>query len=327
MTDSAPHPPPGRAALDALGLPATDAEPPASPLAFPDGGAWRLEIPSVEGPGALQAVLSAAAEWEVPIHRVSQGSGVTMLTDGEITEMVRTCAEAGVELCLFARPGANWDIGAARDSAAGSASSRSRGAAQLEAGVAEAERAASLGVRSLLVADEGLLWVLHSRRADGDLPADLQLKVSVMAGPVNPAALAVQERLGADTVNVPSDLSLHQLAELRAAGPVTLDFYVEAPDNIGGFVRHHEIAGIIRAAAPVYVKFGLRNAPDVYPAGEQLSAVVAASSRERVRRARLGLDALARTPDPPRMSAPGRREQPGCARFAPTGFAGGSASA
>ncbi|MFC4867129.1 dihydroxy-acid dehydratase [Streptomonospora arabica] len=32
----------------------------------------------------------------------------------------------------------------------------------------------------------------------------------------------------------------------------------------------------------------------------------------------LGLDALARTPDPPRMSAPGRREQPGCARFAPT---------
>ncbi|MFD0802602.1 hypothetical protein ACFQZU_14925, partial [Streptomonospora algeriensis] len=296
MTDSAPPLAGGRPALDALGLPGIDADPPASPRAFPDGGAWRLEIPSVEGPRALNAVLTAAREWEVPVHRVSQGSGVGMLTDGEITEMVEACAQAGVELCLFARPGANWDIGAARDSAAGSLSSRSRGTGQLAAGVAEAERAASLGVRSLLVADEGLLWVLHSMRARGDLPGDLQLKVSVMAGPANPAALAVQERLGADTVNVPADLALHQLAELRAASPVTLDFYVEAPDNVGGFVRHHEIAGIVRAAAPVYVKFGLRNAPDTYPAGEQLSAVVAASSRERVRRARLGLDSLARTP-------------------------------
>ncbi|WP_052810033.1 U32 family peptidase [Streptomonospora alba] len=321
MPDSAPHPVDRSAALEALGLPRIDTEPPASPLAFPDGGAWRLEIPSVEGPTALDAVLSAAAEWEVPLHRVSQGSGVGMLTDGEITEMVRRCAQEDVELCLFVRPGADWDIGAARDSAAGSVSSRSRGTAQLTAGVAEAERAASLGVRSLLVADEGLLWVLHSMRARRDLPADLQLKVSVMAGPVNPAALAVQERLGADTVNVPSDLTLHQLSELRAAGPVTLDFYVEAPDNVGGFVRHHEIAGIIRAAAPVYVKFGLRNAPGVYPAGEHLGDAVAASSRERVRRARLGLDMLARTPDAPPMSPRGRRAQPDGTRFTPPGFA------
>ncbi|QBI55189.1 U32 family peptidase [Streptomonospora litoralis] len=321
MTDPAPHPAPGHASLAALGLPAIDADPPASPLAFPDGGAWRLEIPSVEGPRALEAVLSAAREWDVPVHRVSQGSGVGMLTDSEVTEMVRASAEAGVELCLFARPGANWDIGAAHASPAGSVCARSRGTTQLAAGVAEAERAASLGVRSLLVADEGLLWVLHSMRRRGDLPADLQLKVSVMAGPVNPAGLAVQEHLGADTVNVPSDLTLHQLAELRAASPVTLDFYVEAPDNVGGFVRHHEIAGIIRAAAPVYVKFGLRNAPDVYPSGEQLSTTVLASARERVRRARLGLDALARTPRPPRMSPLDRRDQPAGVRFARPGSA------
>ncbi|GAB3455948.1 hypothetical protein GCM10027570_37050 [Streptomonospora sediminis] len=317
MTDSAPPAPTGRAALEALGLPSAAVDPPASALAFPDGGSWRLEIPSVEGPRALETVLTAAGEWDVPIHRVSQGSGVGMLTDGEISGMVRTCAAAGVELCLFARPGANWDIGGAHASAAGSVSARSRGTAQLAAGVAEAERAAGLGVRSLLVADEGLLWVLHTMRERGDLPADLQLKVSVMAAPANPAALAVQERLGADTVNVPSDLTLHQLAELRSASPATLDFYVEAPDNIGGFVRLHEIAGIVRAAAPVYVKFGLRNAPDVYPSGEQLSATVTTSARERVRRARLGLDALARTPDAPPMSALGNRDQPQGMRFTP----------
>lgn len=314
MTD--PDRPAGQAALDSLGLPGIGAAPPASESVFPGGGAWRLEIPSVEGPDAMTAVLESAEAREVPIHRISQGSGVDMLTDAEIGEMVQSARQARIELCLFVRPGANWDIGAARDSPAGSIAARSRGNGQLAAGVAEAERAAGLGVRSLLVADEGLLWTLHRLRTRGHLPADLQLKVSVMAAPANPAALGVHACLGADTVNVPSDLTLHQLAELRAASPVALDFYVEAPDNIGGFVRHHEISGIIRAAAPVYVKFGLRNAPDVYPSGGQLRATVLSSARERVRRARIGLDVLSRDPRPPRMSPLGERRQPTPPRFA-----------
>ncbi|WP_236539059.1 U32 family peptidase [Spiractinospora alimapuensis] len=311
----------GRAGLAAVGINDIAADPPTSTRHFPDGGAWRLEIPSVEGPRALAEVLQAAASWDVPVHRVSQGSGVGMLTDAEITEMVHATADADIELCLFVRPGANWDIGAAHFTPAGSVSTRSRGNAQLAAGVAEAERAVRLGVRSLLVADEGLLWVLHQLRANGDLPAELQLKVSVMAGPANPAALRVQEYLGADTVNVPSDLTLHQLAELRATSPVTLDFYVEAPDNIGGFVRHHEITEIVRVAAPVYVKFGLRNATDVYPAGEQLDGTVLPSARERVRRARLGLDVMENVPTPPTMSPLGTRDQPRAQRFTPPGAA------
>jgi uncharacterized membrane protein (UPF0127 family) len=311
-----PHPfVPGLAALESLDLGGTGAAPPASARAFPDGGAWRLEIPSVEGPDALHTVLAAADQYDVPLHRISQGSGVGMLTDAEITDMVQACAERSVELCLFVRPGANWDVGAAAASAAGSVSARSRGTTQLAAGVAQAQRAAGLGVRSLLVADEGLLWVLHELRERGDLPADTQFKVSVMAAPANPAALRVQELLGADTVNVPSDLTTHQLAELRAASAATLDFYVEAPDNVGGFVRHHEIAEIVRVCAPVYVKFGLRNAPDVYPAGGHIASTVGAAARERVRRARIGLDELARTPEAPRMSAVGERDQPALQRF------------
>ena len=82
----------------------------------------------------------------------------------------------------------------------------------------------------------------------------------------NAAAARVLERLGASTINLPTDLTLAQIAAIRAVVDVPLDVYVEAPDNVGGFVRHHEIPELIRVAAPVYVKFGLRNAPDVYPA-------------------------------------------------------------
>lgn len=63
---------------------------------------------------------------------------------------------------------------------------------------------------------------------------------------------------------------------------------------MGGFLRYHDIAEIVRICAPVYLKFGLRNAPDVYPAGSHLEATTVALSRERVRRARIGLEMLHR---------------------------------
>jgi hypothetical protein len=118
----------------------------------------------------------------------------------------------------------------------------------------------------------------------------------------NPATARVLAELGASTLNLPTDLTLPQIAAIRAAVDVPLDLYVEAPDNIGGFVRLHEIPELIRIAAPVYVKFGLRNAPDVYPAGTHIEATTVALSRERVRRARLGLELLARSGYEPSMS-------------------------
>ena len=111
--------------------------------------------------------------------------------------------------------------------------------------------------------------------------------------------------LGADTINLPTDLPLEEIAAIRSAVDVPLDVYVEAPDNVGGFVRLHEIPELIRVAAPVYVKFGLRNAPDVYPSGSHLEATTVALTRERVRRARLGLDLLARSGSRPVTSKPG----------------------
>jgi Peptidase family U32 len=95
----------------------------------------------------------------------------------------------------------------------------------------------------------------------------MQAKVSVMLPAANPAAALVLAKLGASTLNVPTDLTLAQLAAIRAAVDLPLDVYVEAPDELGGFVRLHEIPELIRVAAPIYLKFGLRNAPAVYPAG------------------------------------------------------------
>jgi hypothetical protein len=285
-----------RAFLERLGLPRGDAHAlPTSDKRFPDGAQYRVEIPSVEGPAVLEATLEEADRLGVRVHRVSQGSGVMLLTDDEVRAMAALARRRQVEVSLFARPNAGWDIGAMAVSSAGRAvASRLRGQDQLVYALEDVRRAAGLGIRSALVADEGALWVLDEMRRAGELPADMQFKISVMMGSSNPAAVRLLERLGADTFNLPTDLTLAQIAAMRQAVDIPLDIYVESPDDVGGFVRHYEIAELVRLAAPVYLKFGLRNAPSIYPSGSHLEATAIALTRERVRRARIGLDMLRR---------------------------------
>jgi Peptidase family U32 len=282
--------------LRTTGLPGGDLhELPTSEKRFPDGAQYRVEIPSTEGPHALEAVLEEAERLDVRVHRVSQGSGVFMLSDAELDEMARLAAAARVEVSLFARPNAGWDTSAQSRAAAGAALAPAiRGGDQLVHALEDIRRAAAHGFRSVLIADVGLLATFDAMRKAGELPTDLRAKVSVMLPAANPSSARVLADLGADTLNLPTDLSLAQIAAIRAAVDVPIDFYVEAPDNLGGFVRIYEVPEIVRIAAPVYVKFGLRNAPDVYPSGSHLEATVVALSRERVRRARLGLELLER---------------------------------
>ena len=149
-------------------------------------------------------------------------------------------------------------------------------------------------MRSVLLADEGALWVAGEMRQARVLPADMQFKISVMMASANPTSIRLMERLGADTFNIPTDLTLAQIAAIRQAVDIPLDIYVEAPDDLGGFVRLYEIPELVRIAAPLYIKFGLRNAPNIYPAGKHIGSLAVALSRERVRRAKLGLDLLVR---------------------------------
>ena len=212
---------------------------------FADGLRYRIEIPSVEGPRVLEAVLDEAERRAVPVRRVSQGSGVMMLTDAEIVELAR----------------------------------------------------------------------LGELRRQGELPSNLVLKTSVLLPCANPASARTLEELGATTINVSTDLSVETLAEIRAACTAPLDVYVEAPDDQGGFVRHYDVPDLIRVAAPLYVKLGLRNAPNIYPSGLHLEDTAIRLGRERVRRAELVLRLVAeRAPElvegrgadaPPDLAIPG----------------------
>jgi len=138
-----------------------------------------------------------------------------------------------------------------------------------------------------------VLKELGDLRHRGELPSTLVLKTSVLLPCANPATARTLEELGATTINVSTDLSPAELGELREACSAPLDVYVEAPDDQGGFVRFYEVPEIVRLAAPVYVKLGLRNAPNIYPSGLHLEELAVKLGRERVRRAELVLRLLA----------------------------------
>jgi hypothetical protein len=59
---------------------------------------------------------------------------------------------------------------------------------------------------------------------------------------------------------------------------------------MGGVVRGHEAADLVAAAAPMYVKFGLRNSRPLYPSGLHLVGEAVAIAREKVHRARVALE-------------------------------------
>jgi peptidase U32-like protein len=285
-----------RAFLERLGLPGAEPQAlTASAQRFPDGCQYRIEIPSTEGPRALRSVIEAGKQYRVPIHRVSQGSGIMLLTDDEIRDMLKLGRDHGMEVSLFVGPRAQWDIGAQVKTPAGSVIACSqRGTEQLVYALEDIKRGCDLGLRGVLIADPGLLWVTHEMKGAGELPRNLVIKTSVQLPTANPAAARVWQTLGAGTLNLAVDLTLAQIAGIRQAVDLPLDLYVEAPDGFGGFVRHFEVPELVRIAAPLYVKLGLRNGPDIYPCGTHLEATAIALSVERVRRARIALDMIER---------------------------------
>jgi hypothetical protein len=276
------------------GLP-SEIIPPSSKLKFPDGADFRIEIPSVEGPKVLQAVLDEANSRGVVINRVSQGSGAMLHSESELKEFSRIAADAGVEISLFIGPREEWGVGAMSRSPEGPALGGSvRGMRQLRYAVEDSIRAIECGIRGLLIADLGLLQVLQESRKAGKIPAEVIFKVSVMKAPSNPATLKILEALGGDTINLPTDLTLNELSEMRSVTKLPIDLYVEAPDSFGGIVRGNEIADLIAAASPLYVKFGLRNSRPLYPSGLHLEGDAVIIAREKVRRASIALEWLKR---------------------------------
>lgn len=282
--------------LKKLGLPTEDNhELKRSVGHFPDGGQFRIEIPSCEGPRIFREVLSLAKELKVPVHRISQGSGVLLLPKSEIAEMARIGHDNRVEVCLFVGPRASFETGAQTLTSAGKVIGlQHRGADQLVYAIEDVRWACDLGIRSVLPADLGLIWVLNEMKKKGELPKNLVIKSSVTLPAANPATAKIFENAGVSTLNIPTDLSPAQIGALRQTVKIPIDMYIEVPDNFGGFVRYYEMPQLISVAAPMYLKFGLRNAPDIYPSGVHIEPTATLMARERVRRARIALDVLDR---------------------------------
>ena len=276
--------------IAAAGLP-VELQPPPSTGRFPDGAHFRVEIPSVEGPGVLAAVVDEAAARGITVNRVSQGSGAMLLSDAEQREMARIAAGAGLEVSLFVGPREEWGIHAmSRAPDGGAVAGGIRGMRQLRYAIEDVLRAVDNGIRGFLIADLGLLRLLARAQAGGGIPADVVWKVSVLLAPSNPASAAVLGDLGAGTINLPTDLTLAELADVRAAVDLPLDLYLEAPEALGGVVRGEQLADIVAVAAPLYAKFGLRNSRLLYPSGGHIEADAIAIAREKVRRVEIALE-------------------------------------
>ena len=292
---------------------ATEQVPVASGQRFPDGAHFRIEIPSVEGPEVLRAVVGQAKAEGVTVNRVSQGSGAMLLSETELAEMARLAADHGIEVSLFVGPREEWDVGGLAQSGEGpSRAGLIRGTRQLRYAIDDVLRGVEHGIRGFLVADTGLLEVLTEMQQRGEIPASVIWKVSAMLAPANPLTVRQLDRLGASTINVPSDATLGQLAEMRAVTSLPIDLYVEAPSSMGGIVRGQESADLVAVAAPMYVKFGLRNSRPLYPSGLHLAAEASLIAREKVHRAaialewikRSGLDLVQSCPGAPGLGVP-----------------------
>jgi len=273
---------------------------------FPDGASFRIELPSVEGPNPLKAVIQEAAKRKVPVHRVSQGSGIMLQSRSEMKEMFRIGADCGIEVNLFVGPRASYDTGGLAKSPLGHfVGWQVRGADQLSFAMQDVRYACELGLRSVLVADIGQISVIQEFKKQGLLPDNLVVKSSATLCPSNPATVRLLDEIGASTINVAGDLSPAQLGSLRQVTEKPMDIYIEAPDGLGGFIRYYEAASIVEQCAPVYLKLGLRNAADVYPSGTHLDQTATVNCVEKVRRAQILLEHLDRMAPQLETSKPG----------------------
>ena len=244
--------------LKKLGLPGGDAyDLPTSPKRFADGAQYRFEVPGIQGPKVMKALLETLDDYGIWIHRVTQTRGIMMLTDEEISSMVSLAEKWQVELILAIGPRATYDTSASVHTPEGQRMGyRLRGQEQIVRAIEDVKRAARLGCRSFLVYDEGCLWVLNKFREAGQIPKDCKFKVSAHTGHGNPCSAKLLEEIGANTINPVRDIQLQMLAAIRQAIDAPIDIHTENPASSGGFIRHYEVPEMIRVAAPVYLKTG-----------------------------------------------------------------------
>lgn len=224
---------------------------------FEDNGQYRIEVPGIQSPAAMETLLGEAENEQISIHRITQTKGIILLTDNEISEMTDIAKSHNVELFLSVGPRATYDTSASANTKEGSRIGyRLRGYDNLVYAIEDVKRAVEFGVRGILLYDEGLLWILNNMKKEKILPKNLHFKMSAHAGHGNPADAKLLEENGLNSLNPVRDLQIPMIAAIRNATDIALDLHTENPKSSGGFIRHYEVPEMIRVGSPVYLKTG-----------------------------------------------------------------------
>ena len=244
--------------LEKIGMPHCDAyELPSSVRRFPDGAQYRFEVPGIQGPDSMKALLDELDTYGAVIHKVTQTRGIMLMSDDDISGMISLARERQIELFLSVGPRATYDTSASVHTEDGKRMGlRLRGQDQIVRAVEDVKRASSMGCRGFLVYDEGNLWLLNKMREQGEIPSDCRFKISAHCGHGNPCSAKLLENIGANSINPVRDLQLPMLAALRQAIDIPIDVHTENPASSGGFIRHYEVPEMIRVTAPIYLKTG-----------------------------------------------------------------------
>ena len=199
--------------LQKIGIEESNSNLEVSRKTFPDGAQYRFEVPGIQNPGAMAALVDATDDYDVKVHRVTQTKGIMLLTDNEIEQMVDIALDGRMELFLSVGPRATYDTSASANTPEGARIGfRLRGYKNLLYALEDVKRATSLGVRGIVVYDEGMLWVLNKMRDQGELPVKTHFKVSAHCGHGNPASAKLLEEIGADSFNPVRDLQIPMMS-------------------------------------------------------------------------------------------------------------------
>jgi len=250
--------------LESIGFPRGDysQELSSSTKRFASGGQYGIEIASAQTPDTIVNILKSLEKYPFRPNKLTETRGIFRLCDADIKEMVNLCASERLGLTLSVGPRAFYDTSASAHSEQGARIGyRLRGMENIVRAVEDVKRAVALGVRGILVYDEGLLYLLDKMKEDKQLPSDLFLKVSVHTGHGNPLSCKLLELIGASTINVVGDLGVAMIASIRQSINIPIDLHTDTPKSSGGFIRTYEVADLIKVGSPIFLKCGAITSP------------------------------------------------------------------
>jgi hypothetical protein len=244
--------------METQGLPGRDAHHlPDSPLTFPDGAHYRIEIAGIEYLSNFLVMMEEAKKLSLPIHRaICTVGGSTYMPYDDMKKLAQSAFDNKVELVMVVGHRKSWDVGSKELGCPEGIPQgpRHRGSDNISYWIEDMMRCLEAGIRGFLVYDEGLLRLVSQMRDKGFIPPETFFKWSVFGGQSSPAGAKLLEDLGADTLNPISDVSLAILGSIRATVKMPLDVYMIIVDAFGGMYRAYEAPEVARVAAPVYFK-------------------------------------------------------------------------